>query len=194
MDISGAKEFIMAKQAQELPAYLTYHNIAHIMDVYDAVNRHIAAANVAADGAVLLQTAALFHDSGFMVGAQEHEEVSCNFAKQYLPGFGYSQSSIDSICGMIRATKIPQQPQTVLEEILADADLDYLGRDDFEAISNGLFEELKHSGVVADEDSWNRMQVRFFESHHYFTANAKAWRETKKAENLQTIKQKLITT
>ena len=191
MDINGAKQFIMQKQEAGLPHYLTYHCINHITDVYDAVCRHIQATGITGNDAVLLQTAALFHDSGFMVQAQGHEEISCGFAQQYLPGFGYGQSNIDAICGMIRATKIPQAPQTPLEEILADADLDYLGRDDFWPISNSLFEELKHMGVVADENAWNQMQVRFFESHHYFTANAKAWREAKKEENLNSIKQKL---
>ncbi|MES2484561.1 MAG: phosphohydrolase [Bacteroidota bacterium] len=193
MDFKQAKEFILAKQAKELPAHLTYHNIAHIQDVYAAAGRHIAAVGIKDDAAILLQTAALFHDSGFIEQAAGHEEISCNFAKQYLPGFGYSDDHIAVICGMIRATKIPQQPQTPLEEILADADLDYLGRNDFWEISDKLFAELKHTGVVDSEESWNQMQVRFFESHHYFTAYAKAYRETKKQENLQRIKNKLIT-
>jgi uncharacterized protein len=191
MDINGAKQFILQKQEAGLPKHLTYHSIHHIKDVYDAVCRHLEAAKIMGDDAILLQTAALFHDSGFMVQAQGHEEISCGFAQQYLPGFGYSQSQVDAICGMIRATKIPQTPQTPLEEILADADLDYLGRDDFEAISNNLFEELKHRGAVDNETAWNQMQVRFFESHHYFTPQAKAWREAKKQDNLNTIKQKL---
>lgn len=193
MDFKQAKEFILEKQEKELPGHLTYHNIAHIQDVYAAAGHYIAAANIEGDAAVLLQTAALFHDSGFIKQAAGHEEVSCSFARQYLPGFGYSDDQIAIICGMIRATKIPQQPQTPLEEILADADLDYLGRDDFWEISDKLFAELKYTGIVDSEESWNRMQVRFFESHHYFTAYAKAYRETKKQENLQSIKNKLIT-
>jgi hypothetical protein len=191
MDINGAKRFILHKQEQELPKHLTYHSINHITDVHDSVCRHIQAAGITGDDAILLQTAALFHDSGFMVQAQGHEEISCSFAQQYLPGFGYSQSDIEAICGMIRATKIPQTPHTPLEEILADADLDYLGRDDFGPISDSLFEELKHMGVVAGENEWNQMQVGFFEGHRYFTANAIAWRGAKKQENLNSIKQKL---
>jgi uncharacterized protein len=194
MDYNQAKEFILAKQQQELPAQLSYHNLHHILDVCDAVNKHIAAAGIAGDDAVLLQTAALFHDSGFIEQALGHEAISCGYAKQYLPGYGYNAAQIAIICGMIMATKIPQTPQTPLEEILADADLDYLGRDDFEGIAHGLFQELKDTGVIEDAEAWNRMQVRFFESHHYFTATAKAWREAKKAANLQTIKNKLITT
>lgn len=191
MDINGARQFILQKQEAELPKYLTYHSIHHILDVHDAVSRHIEAAGITGNDAVLLQTAALFHDSGFMVQALGHEEISCSFAQQYLPGFGYSQEQIDTICGMIRATKIPQTPHTPLEEILADADLDYLGRDDFGPISDSLYEELSHMGAVADERAWNQMQVRFFESHHYFTPQAIAWREAKKQDNLNTIKQKL---
>jgi len=192
MDIKGVKDFILDKQQKELPEHLSYHNIHHILDVYDAVKRHIEFDGITGEDAVLLQTAALFHDSGFIVQAQGHEEISCGFAHQYLPQYGYNSKQINVICGIIMATKIPQSPKTPLEEILADSDLDYLGRDDFFAISDRLFDELKYSGVVANYDDWNKMQVGFFNNHRYFTASAKAWREAKKAEHLKSIKAKLI--
>lgn len=191
MDIAAAKHFILNKQEQEFPATLTYHSVGHVLDVYEAVNRHIAATEVTPEEALLLQTAALYHDSGFTVAAQRHEELSCTIARETLPNFGYSQNHIDTICGMIMATKIPQAPQTPLEEILADADLDYLGREDFFKISDTLFTELKNRGIMTDENEWNKMQVAFFENHHYFTPQAKAWRNTLKQQNLNTIKSKI---
>ncbi len=139
----------------------------------------------------MLKTAALFHDSGFIIKAKGHEEISCNYAKEYLPSFGYSEEQIKIICGMIMATKIPQTPQTKLEEIIADADLDYLGRDDFFEISDCLYKELLSSGVVNNEEQWNVFQVDFFEKHHYFTQLSKELRDEKKEKHLVIIKSKI---
>ena len=46
------------------------------------------------------------------------------------------------------ATEIPQNPKTHLEMIMCDADLDYLGRYDFETISNNLYTEFLDFGFV----------------------------------------------
>lgn len=191
IDIEKVKAFILNKQEKEFPDGLYYHNVSHVKDVYEAVIKHIEAAGINELDALLLKTAALFHDSGFIVKSQGHEEVSCDFARQYLPEFGYSEEQINSICGMIMATKIPQEPHNHLEEILADADLDYLGRDDFFEISHKLFRELHSAGVLDTDEQWNVIQVKFFSSHCYFTSEAKNWRKTKKEENLKIIKSKL---
>lgn len=89
------------------------------------------------------------------------------------------------------ATKIPQSPKDHLGQILADADLDYLGRDDFFAIANQLCDELLMFGIINNEDDWNMLQIKFFESHHYFTKTAIELRNKKKLEHLAIIKSKL---
>jgi predicted metal-dependent HD superfamily phosphohydrolase len=190
-DLEKVKDFIIGKQANELPSVLYYHNVAHVLDVYEAVVRHIEAANISGEDALLLKTAALFHDSGFIVKSQGHEEISCGFAKQYLPGFGYTDGQIERICGMIMATKIPQTPYNKLEEIMADADLDYLGRDDFFDISARLYKELLAAAIVSSEQEWDRVQDGFFNRHHYFTPEAKQWRQAGKEAHHQIIKSKI---
>lgn len=192
LEFNKVKEFILEKLERELSKELYYHNLAHVKDVYNAVLWYISEYSLKDDEALMLRTAALFHDAGFIVQAKGHEEISCRYAKEFLPTFGYSESQIEAICGMIMATKIPQTPKTKLEEILADADLDYLGRDDFFPISDKLFRELHSTGIIEDEDQWNRLQVNFFESHHYFTDAAKKSRNEKKAQNLLSIKDKLL--
>jgi hypothetical protein len=92
---------------------------------------------------------------------------------------------------MIRATKVPQQPFNVLEEVICDADLDYLGRNDFFQIGEGLFKEFLDQKIVSDEKSWNSLQVRFLENHHYFTTTAKERRQKQKQIHLDAIKDKL---
>lgn len=191
MNYEQIEILILDKLQNELPQHLSYHSVSHVKDVIAAAMFIATEEGISDEDRLLLKTAALFHDTGFLHGAQEHERKSCEIARQYLPEYGYDASQIEQICGMIMATKIPQSPQNHLEEILADADLDYLGRDDFFTIGDRLYEELSMFGIVNTEEDWNRLQERFLESHHYFTATAIRLRKAKKQENLNKIKAKL---
>lgn len=191
MKYREVKKMILRKLKNELPSQLTYHSIFHTKDVLSAATRIAKNEKVRQEDVTLIKTAALFHDSGFIFGPKEHEEKSCDIARRYLPEYDYSDEQIDKICGMIRATKIPQQPLNHLEEILADADLDYLGRDDFDSISRTLYQEMVFFGILDNVIDWNRVQVRFFNNHHYFTQTAKDSRQSGKEKHLQKIKAEL---
>ncbi|MCD6064729.1 MAG: phosphohydrolase [Flavipsychrobacter sp.] len=191
MQFEELKSNMFERLEKELPAHLTYHSVGHIKDVYNAAQQ-LAKEEIISDADLqLLLTAVLFHDSGFMIGQNDHEQSSCEIAKQTLPAYGYPPEVIARICGMIMATKIPQSPKNLLEQIICDADLDYLGRDDFFPIGDTLFRELQALDVIKTEDEWNRLQLDFLEKHHYFTSTALKWRKAKKAENLESVRSKL---
>jgi uncharacterized protein len=186
-----AKLFILDKLKKELPAHLTYHCFDHTLDVYAAAEHLCDLEKIDPNQRELVLTAALYHDSGFIIGPNCHEEESCQMAEQYLPAYNYTIADMNVIKGMIMATRLPQSPNNHLEEIMADADLDYLGRGDFFPISEGLYNEFKLAGIVQNYNDWNKLQVSFFENHHYFTTSAQKIRNQKKAENLALIKAKI---
>ncbi len=191
MEFRQVRKFILHKLKNELPRSLTYHSTEHIKDVYRSARKLAKMENVKGEDLTLLLTAVLFHDSGFIWQLHEHERVSCEIVQKHLPDYGYSSEQIERICNMIMATKIPQTPHNLLEEIICDSDLDYLGREDFFQIGSGLFKELCMFDVVTNENDWNRMQIRFLESHHYFTESAKQLRKAKKEEYIAMVKGKL---
>lgn len=191
MDHQTIHNIIIQKLKDELPQHLSYHSVAHVQDVIAAATEIAQQEGVQGSDLILLRTAALFHDTGFLFGSKDHEERSCEIAQAHLPEYGYSQDQIDIIKGMIMATKIPQRPQNHLEQILADADLDYLGRDDFFTIGNKLYDELSMFGIINNERDWNLLQERFLEGHSYHTRTAMNTRNAKKLENLDIIKSKL---
>ena len=191
MQFGEAKKFILGKLRNELPQYLSYHSVEHVKDVFESCKSIAESEGVKGDDLKLLLTAALFHDSGFLKGPKEHEKKSCQIAKKHLPDYGYTAAQIKTICGMIMATKVPQQPKTHLEEIICDADLDYLGREDFFTIGDKLFAELSVYGILSTEDEWNSLQARFLESHHYFTKTAIKNRQKKKDKYLKIVKSKI---
>ncbi len=184
MNYHAAKAFILDELRNGLADDLYYHGVHHTLDVLRVAEELCQLERVGPHETMLVKTAALFHDSGFLVGNKMHEAQGCRLAQAYLPGFGYTDQEIDVICSMIMATKIPQSPQNGLEHIICDADLDYLGRPDFYSIGRTLFEELRAYNVLQSEEAWNRLQVSFLKNHRFFTQTTKRRREAGKAKHL----------
>jgi uncharacterized protein len=189
MNLNAVRKYIFDKLQQNLSPTLTYHGFHHTLDVVDASIKIAESEGIKdEESLVLLETAALFHDIGFITTYKGHEEEGCRIAMLTLPKFDFSDEQIKDICGMIMATKIPQKPQNILEKIIADADLDYLGREDFEPISASLFYELREREMITDLESWNKIQVSFLTNHHYWTATANLWRNEEKNKRLSELK------
>ena len=100
----------------------------------------------------------------------------------------FSKEDIQIVNGLIKSTKVPQRPQTVLEQIICDVDLDYLGRDDFYPISNLLYRELKAFSMVSNLNDWNKIQIRFLENHEYHTDFAINNRQPEKEKRISELK------
>lgn len=172
---------------ENLSKKLCYHSIEHIRDVVDKVTVYGNNEGLNEHEMHLLKTAAWLHDIGYIWDEEEHERRGVEFAKEYLPYWNFANNDIETICNMILATKIPQSPVNLMEQIICDADLDYLGRDDYFPVSNRLFVEINYKKELNDAD-WKEMQIRFFDKHNYFTSSAKEKRNTGKISNLEKIK------
>lgn len=190
-EFQKASDFILNKLKKELPPYLSYHNADHTLDVIQSAGKIAIEEDINDADTRLLLTAALFHDTGFLKQRQNHEAASCEIARRYLPEYGYQREEIEIICDTIMATCVPQKPKNHLQAILCDADLDYLGRDDFFVLSNRLFSELSAECMIKDEDEWNREQAHFMSSHHYHTASSIKFRQDKKEEFVKFVKSKI---
>lgn len=187
MNFEQLKTFIISRLNSELSDKLTYHGIHHTEHVFANAKEYIKRMHISEYDGLLLLTAALMHDTGFLFTYDNHEDHSMKYASELLPDFQYEPQEIDKINGMIRATKIPQQPTNVLEDIIGDCDLDYLGTDSFYPVSHTLFEELKAYKKVSGEKDWNELQIRFLQKHHYHTPFAKKYREPVKQKYLKEL-------
>lgn len=185
MDIVASENYILDLLGKELSETLFYHGLHHTLDVANSALILAKEEGIEDEESLgLLKTAAFYHDSGFINTYKDHEEEGCRIVRSSLSLFQYTEEQIEIICGMIMATKIPQNPKTNLEKIICDADLDYLGRDDFEPIAATLFQELFVRNLVPDENTWNQIQVKFIGAHQYHTESAKKKRERKKYDHL----------
>ena len=172
---------------KELPV-LPYHGLHHTIDVWRTAKHIAREEGLSDDEKFLVELAALFHDSGFIINPEGHEMNSCQVAKEILHGLGVSDAQIETICTMILGTVIPQKPAGKMGAVLCDADLDYLGRDDFYEIGNSLFLEMQASGRVSDTHSFNLIQIKFLVKHQYHTAYSIKNREPKKQKHLEQLR------
>jgi uncharacterized protein len=189
VDFQDLKQKVLEKLSAYSDPFLVYHSVSHTIEVLCNCERIAAEEDITDQHQLLLlKLAALYHDTGFLIIYKGHEEESCGIMKKDLAGSGLSSSDLEIICGIIMATKIPQSPKSRLEEIICDADLDYLGRDDFETISNNLRKEYFWLGMIKTEMEWIELQIRFIEGHHYFTKSCRQKRTPKKIKHLEQLK------
>ena len=190
MNYPDARDFIIKKLVDELEPDLTYHSIDHTLDVLNSATQLAELENINEHDRIILETAALFHDSGMLKTYLGHEDASVEIAHEYLPGFAYTEKDIKMISDMIITTKLPQSANSYLERILCDADLDYLGREDFFMIAHRLQYEWNTLNIRKTTlREWYELQIAFLENHHFFTKSARMLRDEKKAENLKQIKE-----
>jgi adenylate cyclase len=192
IQFTDMQEIILDKLEKELPDCLYYHNVKHTVDVVTEVELIGWGEGCSDEEILLLKTAGLFHDAGHIIAYDNHEFYGTQLVKEMLPKYNYTPDQIEKICSIIMATKLPPKPTNLLENIICDSDLDYLGRSDFIPVSNTLYEELKAQNKIGSLNDWNKIQVKFISGHQYFTETARSLREVNKQIQIERI-QSLIT-
>ena len=191
MDFQSAKNYIINRLKHELSSKLYYHGLQHTLDVYDAAKKLADTEAISGEDLVLLKTAALFHDAGFIEQYSHNEIIAVKIAKEILPQFNYNDQQIGIIADIIMATEMSKPPQTILQKIICDADLDYLGRSDFSTLAGLLKKELNAHGFLSNDKQWDEIQIKFLEKHQYYTDSAIKKNNPGKQKHLNEIKERL---
>jgi uncharacterized protein len=190
-DFDVLYQAVTNKLSNELQHYYTYHDVEHTKYVVSKVLEIGTAEGLSEEELYLTQVAALYHDTGFLIDKTEHEALGCQIIAEELSSQGFSQQEIEMMQGMIMATRIPQKPQTLLEQVLADADLEYLGGDQYDEISTLLYKELLHFNPGLSEKDWLRIQIQFMESHDFHTSYCMRMKSYMKSRILHQLNLKL---
>jgi predicted metal-dependent HD superfamily phosphohydrolase len=192
MNIDAAKSYALEFLKINAGSQFHYHNLAHTLDVYQSVTLIAESEKISASYLALLQVAALYHDLGIMIKYHTHEEDSIKIARLVLPGFDFKSDDIDTISRFIADTHIPSFPKSELGKLLCDADLDYMGRNDYFEISERLKLEWETLGIKKyTYREWNLFQLDFLSKHEYFTKSARQTRNKGKVLNIKKISELL---
>ena len=191
MNYKEAEKDILKRLENEIPKNYYYHNYKHTLDVLSSAEYYGEQEKLGNEDMILLKTAALFHDAGFLVKYSHSEEASVNIVNNVLPNYDYNPRQIEIINRMILCTEIPQKPRTLPEKVLCDADLDYLGRKDFYMTGLLLFREWNENGIVTSIKEWYVQELYFLQQHEYFTKSAIKLRQELKMFHLNQVKELL---
>jgi hypothetical protein len=184
-------ESVMKRLRFDVNVKYLYHDSRHTEDVIRQCQEIAYREGVSQDEIALLKLAALYHDLGFLVQRADHETAGVEIFMQESANSEITQEDKEHIARLIMATKLPQRPDSLLESIMCDADLDYLGREDFPTIAEFLYLELKACGEMNDRTRWNELQLSFLGAHQYHTQSSRKLRTNGLEKNILFVRRRL---
>ncbi len=186
--VSKVQAYCKELFTEKLSESFVYHNYQHTERVVDAARIIGRESDLNEDELELITIAAWFHDVGYTEGCTNHEDTSVRIAKEFLQKEGLAQDKIETICNCISATKMPQAPKTLMEEILCDADMHHLACTDYHKMSDRMHREIEltKDKQISDEE-WDELNYSFFNDHEYFTEFGKKYLQPIKDDNLKRI-------
>lgn len=192
MDFEHARKDILNKLKTSLPEELIYHDIKHTLNVEKSAIRIAKLEGLVGEDLIILRTAALFHDAGFILRYNNNEDIAIQLLQSMLPNYGYNDEHITKISNIVKSTKYTVQPNTLLEKIMCDADHDYLGRPDYTTIANRLRKELHEKGTIMSDKEWIEFQLDYLiNTHRYYTNTSINIRLGGKKERIKALKKQL---
>lgn len=173
----------------EISSQFVYHDLYHTQRVVEAAKLIGNKSALSNEQMEIVTIAAWFHDIGYKEGCNQHENAGANLAREFLTKEAYP--NIDAVLDCIMATRMPQNPQNLMQEVLCDADLHHLACKDYNMMSEKMRQEIEHvKGHQINAEDWNQMNFNFFKDHEYFTTYGKEHLQPIKKKNLKEIKKR----
>ena len=191
--LTAAQNYVTDLYHTNVSKSIHFHTLQHTQEVLSASELMAGHFQLADEDRFALSLSAWFHDTGYCGGtAKGHEDLSIQLAEKFMNEHKLCQPVIDKVKGCINATRIPQTPASLIEQIICDADLFHLGTVDFKEKNRLLRQELNDfGGLDLSKKDWRRLNVDFLEKHNYFTSYAKENLQPLKTVYLDELKEKL---
>ena len=190
--ISAAEQYVVNLFSQKIGKDFTFHSFNHTREV--VLHTELIAGNyeLSEEDHTALILAAWFHDTGYSAGLKKmHEEESQKIAAEFLHKQNAPQSLIDKVKGCIIATRMPQSPSNLIEQIICDADLFHLGTKDFKERNKMLRQEINSlEEEKIGKKEWVNLNIEFLDRHRYFTDYAREMLDPVKKSHLKDLMEK----
>jgi predicted metal-dependent HD superfamily phosphohydrolase len=191
--IVQAENFVRQEFEDKVPSEYTYHNFEHTKNVKNAVEFLSRQGGLSDVELEIMLLSALFHDIGFTISNENHEESSQAIAKEFLSTQNYPEEKIKQVLEIIAATKRDYIPKNQLERIIRDADLCGLANVRYSEDTNKLRKEWEFvNREVYNDSEWDQINYNFMKEHQYYTKEAQESYGPQKAINLANIEKKIL--
>jgi predicted metal-dependent HD superfamily phosphohydrolase len=190
--LTKATAYVEALFRAKKPEWVKFHTFRHARAVVKACREIGGACGLSEEDLEMVTLAAWFHDTGYLEDIEGHEERSVEIAAAFLRHNGYPEEKIARIAGCIRATKLPQNPRNLLEQVLCDADIAHLASKHFFEVTELIRSEIEHRmRLKLTEAEWLTMNAKFVAGHPYHTKCARSKFAQQHAANLEALKKRL---
>lgn len=191
--IEAAGQYVKAQYQQHPNPNLVYHDLTHTQQVVDAAEQIAAHYRLQEQDLLVVMVAAWFHDTGYLLGNfRDHEDKGAELARTFLQSQQVPEAIQQQVAGCIMATKMPQNPHNLLEEIVCDADLFHLGSKHYKERSKVMRQEVTATlGKDISSGAWAGTSLIFLENHQYFTDYCRVLLKQQKEENIAWLKRKM---
>jgi len=190
--VKKAYEFVSDLLQNKLSEKIVYHNFTHSNEVFETTKKLADESGLNTSETEIVLLAALFHDSGYTVKREEHEIISSEIANEFLTAQNYPADKIEKVKSCIVASRIPQQPKDLLEEVVCDADLSHFGKKSFFEKGDLLRVELEQStGKTYTDFEWLKNSIDIMIGNPFRTKAAKENFGKQRTENLLKLQKKL---
>ncbi len=189
--IKSAEIFVREFMSKNFSDKICYHNIDHTLEVVQAAEKIGRKCNLPDADLEIVILAAWFHDTGYYKGNVNHEIESARIATDFLTDIRAEAHLIHQVERCIIATKVPQNPRTIIEKVICDADLYHLSTTKFFTKSELLRKEMVAHHCHISPKSWMAKSCIFVSQHNYFTEFAKKILKPKKQANLRKLEMKI---
>ena len=190
--LAEAEQYVKAFFDKNISPDYVFHNFPHTETVVESVKEIGQGFQLPERDLTILQLAAWFHDLGYDKGPAQHEERSVAYAKAFLEERKFPEKDMQTVANCILATKVPQHPDNVLEEILCDADMSHLGKESYWDRCGRIRQEvLVTQQMIMSEQEWVDFELNFMLQHRYHTQVATELYDERKQKHIrQLYKQK----
>ena len=185
------KEYVAGFIGEHFSEKICYHNIDHTLEVVNASELIAKQCNVSDKDLETVIIAAWFHDTGYYLGCENHEEASASIAEDYLKKEKVTGKRIQIIAGCILSTKLPQKPENILEKVLCDADLFHLSTPYYFEKADLLLRELSFQVDDLTRENWLKMSREFIIAHQFHTSYGKKVLYPLLRKNLRLLNQRI---
>jgi HD superfamily phosphodiesterase len=191
--INQVQYFVTDLMESKLSGLYTYHNLNHTVGVVNAVNRLCDEEKVSPSDKKILLIAAWFHDTGYTKGCTNHEDSGVEIATHFLREKEKSEEYIDTVSGLIKATAKGFVPETLLEQIIKDADYYHILDADYVSKCEALRKEWANvEGKSFTELEWLKENELFLSKiHRFYTPFAMEHWQPLKEKNIKRLQKKI---
>lgn len=187
-----AEQFVTKLLGDKLSENVCFHDIDHARYVVDAAELIGRNSGLSEDDLNLVKLCAWFHDAGYAIDPEDHEEESARVAAEFLLSKGVSEELISIVRKNILATRVPQHPTDLVSKVLCDADLMHLGEEDyFDHIDPMRIEWRNLSGAKISKRKFHKISLKFFHKHKYHTDYAKKELQPKKDKIFELLQKEI---